>query len=92
MNFFITETKQTYQRKPGTKTAWIPTKGESRLVDEEQWRRVEESAPFFRRAGGSETVQREYTMLGYRAWRIISVSPDRQTKIVRTYSVEKTGE
>lgn len=85
----ITETKTVYTKKAGTKTVWVADKTETKEVDGEYCRRVEESAPFFRRLGGSETIERGYTYQGYRMVRNVSTSPDRQTRTVRAYEFAK---
>lgn len=90
MKFLITETIQKFNRAD-VRGKWVLVDTKTKHVDDEYWRRSEEAAPAFRRAGGIETLQREYTMLGYRAGRILSTSPDRLTRIVRNYSVEKVG-
>lgn len=85
----ITETKTTYTKKAGTKTVWVISETKSKEVNDEHCRNVEESAPFFRRLGGSETIERGYTGYGYRMVRNVSTSPDRQTRIVRAYEFAK---
>jgi len=82
----ITETKKEYNLKEGTKTAWKETETEERIIPEEWYTNSVDAAPFFRRLGGSETLQREYTCRGYKVVRIISKSPDRQIKVIREYS------
>lgn len=79
----IKVTKTTYIIKPGTKTVWQQVEQETKVVNEDHYRNLVESAPFFRRLGGSEYLERGYTCAGYRVVRIVSKSPDRQTKIVR---------
>ena len=89
MNYSIIETRTEYSKKPNTKTVWQLVKQEFSEVSEEFCRNVENSAPFFRRLGGSETIERGYTYLGYRMVKCTSTSPDKQTRIVREYKVSK---
>ena len=44
-----------------------------------------DAVPFFRGLGGSERVECSYTCLAYLPVRISSISPDKQTKIVREF-------
>jgi N-acetyl-anhydromuramyl-L-alanine amidase AmpD len=41
---------------------------------------------FFRRLGGSESVQRAYTCYGYKVDKLTSTSPDKQTKVIREFN------
>lgn len=42
---------------------------------------------WFRRLGGSEYAERSYTPMGYIITRLISTSPDRETRHVRTFRI-----
>ena len=79
----LTETR--YALKPGTKGAWQQTEQEIQDCDEQMHRRIVDAAPFFRRLGGSEHLDYGYFSQGYLCYRIISKSPDRQTKVVREF-------
>ena len=46
-----------------------------------------DAVPFFRGLGGSERVTLGYTVLGYMPIEISSISPDKQTKIKRTFRI-----
>ena len=72
-----------YELKAGTKTAYTEVSRKVKSIDEEYYNNLVDSAPFFRRLGGSETLQRCYTQYGYRVFKIISKSPCRQMKTVR---------
>lgn len=41
---------------------------------------------FFRRLAGSESAIRDYTSAGYRIVKLISISPDKDRRIVREFS------
>ena len=47
------------------------------------------SIPFFRDLGGSERVTKGYTVAGYIPVELSSISPNRETKIVRSFKVER---
>jgi hypothetical protein len=78
----ITMTKTKFSLKDGTKTVYIPIENEKRVISEEYYNNIIDAAPFMRRLGGSETLQRCYTCAGYRVFKIISKSPDRENKSV----------
>ena len=47
----------------------------------------ENTFKFFRRIGGSETVQRGYTCIGYRPIRILSSNPSRTERVIREFKI-----
>ena len=72
-----------YELKAGTKTAYKEVGRELRIIDEEHYNNLVDSATFFRRLGGSETLQRCYTQYGYKVYKMISKSPCKQMKTIR---------
>ena len=78
-------THTSFTLKPGTKTVFVPEETRVEEISEEQYRNIVDSAPFFRRLGGSETLSRGYTPRGYRVVEITSKNPDRTTKVVRKF-------
>lgn len=56
----------------------------------DHWDRFVDAAPFFRRLGGSETLYRSYTTIGYRVTRVVSISSDRTIRQVHTFTVMPT--
>ena len=75
------------QEKQGSK--WITTEIESKTISKEFYNNItdERAIRFFRNLGGIETVQRNYTKMGYIPVRILSTSPDRQRRIIRTFEI-----
>lgn len=84
----IAMTKTKYVIKAGTKTVYQQIEQTTEQITEQQYNSTIEAAPFFRRLGGSEYLERDYTCAGYRVTRIISKSPDRQTKIIREFAFD----
>ncbi len=72
-------------KKAGTKTVWLTEKTENKEIDETQYNNIVNSSPFFRRLGGSEHHEKNYTCAGYLVTKIISTSPDRQKRSVYTF-------
>ena len=87
----ITMNRITYTRKLGTKDAWIETENKTENFTREQYDNFINAAPFYRRFGGSETLQREYTCAGYLVTKNISKSPDRNIKKITTFTFKYTG-
>lgn len=75
---------ETYQLKEGTKGAYKLTEIETEEIEDRNVKLLEESCKYFRRLGGSETLTYGYTCQGYKPIKLISKSPDRKTKRVRT--------
>ena len=83
----IIETSTKFAKKAGTKNAYKQTEQTVNEITEKQHQLTtcEDTVKWFRRCGGSETVQRSYTNAGYKVTKLISTSPDRETKHVREY-------
>jgi hypothetical protein len=73
------------EKKQGTKTVWETKQTENENITEQQYKNIIEAAPFFRRLGGSESMQKAYTCKGYTVVRNISTSPDKQNRTIRSF-------
>lgn len=82
----ITLTEIRFEKKQGTKTVWVETEREQREITEKQYKNIIEAAPFFRRLGGSEYLERGYTECGYRVVRMLSTSPDKECRTERLFN------
>ena len=73
--------------RKNTKTTYIVDSKKIETVTEKQHHLTtcDDTVKWFRRLGGSETVQRSYTSAGYLVTKLTSLSPDRQTKVIREY-------
>lgn len=69
--------------KSGSK--WIETERRERFVDAETYYNVFSAIPFFRNLGGFERVSMSYTRAGYIPVEVVSISPDRTKKTVRSF-------
>ncbi len=94
-NVYARETKKTFTIKEGTKTVWQLDKEEVNNITEKQYDNTTsvKTQQWFRRIGGSEYAIKGYTRKGYLVTELISKSPDRQTKVTRSYNfgVSPTG-
>lgn len=69
--------------KSGSK--WIETGRKERFVESEVYYNVVSAVPFFRNLGGFERVSMSYTCAGYLPVEVVSISPDRTKKTVRSF-------
>jgi hypothetical protein len=81
-------TQKEYTKNPNTKTTYLFNCQESREITEKEFFNMTnaDTLKFFRRLGGSESAIFGYTCNGYKVTRLTSTSPDKQTKIVRTFN------
>jgi hypothetical protein len=77
--------KQYFVKKLGTKNAYQLTETETETITETQYNNIINSASFFRRLGGSCTQQKTYTNAGYKVYKDILTSPDKQIKTIREF-------
>ena len=89
MTKFCSMTKTKFVLKDGTKTVFIPTSEITKNIDETYYNNIVESSPFFRRLGGSEYHEKNYTSKGYMVTKIISRSPDRELKSIYSFNFTK---
>lgn len=88
MNTIITLTETRLTKNPKTKTTYIQESRKVTEVTERQHRLTtcDDTVKWFRRLGGSETVTRSYTSAGYVVTKLVSTSPDKQTKVIREFN------
>lgn len=87
--FEIKEVKETYYKKAGNKGfSKKPDTIEENIISEEDYNNIINSHEFFK-SFGSERMYKSYTYIGYIPTRIVSTSPDRQTKIIRLFKIIK---
>ena len=86
----IIMTRTDLEKNPNTKTTYITKEVETEELTEKAYKLItgDDTLKWFRRLGGTETAQRSYTCRGYNVTRLTSTSPDRQTKIVRTFKFQ----
>ena len=84
----LTTTKK--ELKAGTKTVFVTVSTETQEVTREQHRNATEdgTVKYFRRLGGSETVERGYTSQGYNVVKLTSTDPSRTKKTIREYDFD----
>ena len=86
----ITMSVTKLDKKEGTKTVWVETTNETKVIDKVTYNNITDTdtIKFFRRLGGIETVERGYTARGYKIIKISSTSPNREKKTIRQFEFE----
>lgn len=85
--YTIIETKTKLEKKAGTKNAYREVSKEVTEVTERQHELTtnNDTIKWFRRLGGLQSVTHGYTYAGYVVVKLISTSPDKQSKTIREY-------
>ena len=81
----LTTTKQV--KNPNTKTTYKNESIEVTTITDKEHHLItnNDTVKFFRRLGGSESLQCAYTCAGYKVYKLTSTSPDRQNKTIREF-------
>lgn len=84
-------TESWYTKNPNTKTSYVLDEQEVKEVTDKQHYLAtnENTLKAFRRAGGSETAVKSYTIAGYKVTKLTSTSKDKFRKVVREYKFEE---
>lgn len=79
--------KITFEKNPNTKTTYIEVDNTFESISQEQYNNItnDSTLKWLRRLGGSETSIKGYTCMGYLTTKLISTSPTKETKIIRTF-------
>jgi hypothetical protein len=80
-------TQKEYLKNPKTKTTYLLDYESTEQITSEQYNNMtnQNTLKYFRRLGGTESAIFGYTCNGYKVTKLTSTSPDKQTKIVRTF-------
>ena len=80
-------TKTNLIKNPNTKTTYFVEGEKTEQITKENYNNItsKQTRSWFRRLGGSETVQSSYTCRGYLITKLTSISPDRQRKSLYSF-------
>ena len=86
----ITLITKKYERTSSGKS-WRknPVETNEEVISPKKFELIISSIPVFRNLGGSERVTKGYTVAGYIPVELSSISPSKETKIVRSFKVER---
>ena len=88
MNTIITLTETEFIKNPDTKTTYINVGTETKEINEKEYFLTvnDNTIKYFRGLGGKETVTRSYTSAGYKVIKLVSTSPDKETKTIKVFN------
>ena len=71
-----------------TKTTFLEVSNTTKIIDALQHNLLtnKDTCSFFRRLGGTETIQKNYTCAGYVCTKLTSTNPTKEIKKVRKFS------
>ena len=86
MKKYFMEVERYERTESGKSWKSKPVKVESTEITEEQYKNIIDSVSFFRNLGGYERDIKGYTCEGYIPVRLISISPNKEPKIIRSFT------
>ena len=87
-NIEMTETRMS-RTKTGKSWSKKNIEETKKIIDFEEYFNYLSSVQYFKNIGGSERVEKSYTISGYIPTRLTSVSPDRQIKVIRHFRITR---
>ena len=86
----ITLTTKRYEKTSSGKS-WKknPVETNEEVISPEEFENIISGISFSRSLGGFERITKGYTIAGYIPKQVTSISPDKETKIIRKFKVER---
>ena len=86
----ITLTTERYEKTSSGKS-WKknPVESNKEVISPEEFENIISGISFSRSLGGFERVTKGYTIAGYIPKQVTSISPDKETKIIRRFKIER---
>ena len=85
----LTLTKEEYRKEGRKNFPKNPLEVTTEEITTEEYDNIFSSINFFKSLGGTERIYKSYTLAGYIPTRLVSVSPNKETKIIRKISIER---
>ena len=85
----LTLTKEEYRKEGRKNFPKNPLEVTTEEITTEEYDNIFSSINFFKTLGGTERSYKTYTVAGYIPTRLISISPDKEIKIIRKISIER---
>lgn len=86
----LTLTKETYKKEGRKNFPKNPIERETEEITTEEYEKIFSSTNFFVEIlEGTERVYKSYTIAGYIPTRLVSTSPNKETKVIRKISIER---
>lgn len=82
--------KLTEERQVKSGSKFVTTEKTEKVIDSKQYNNITNSdtLKWFRRLGGTESAQKNYTSRGYNIVKLISTSPDKSERVVRIFDFD----
>ena len=78
-------TMNIFNYEKSSKTVFSLIDSESKQITDEQYKNILSAKDFFKRLGGSEREQKNYTSRGFLTTKLTSISPCKEKKTVREF-------
>lgn len=85
----LTLTKEEYRKEGRKNFPKNPLEVTTEEITTEEYDNIFSSINFFKTLGGTERIYKSYTLVGYIPTRLVSVSPNKETKVIRKISIER---
>lgn len=85
----LTLTKEEYRKEGRKNFPKNPLEVTTEEITTEEYDNIFSSINFFKTLGGTERIYKSYTLAGYIPTRLVSVSPNKETKVIRKISIER---
>ena len=82
-------TKEEYRKEDRKNFPKNPLETTTREITVEEYDNIFSSIDFFKSLGGNERIYKSYTLAGYIPTKLVSISPDKEIKIIRKISIER---
>ena len=82
-------TKEEYRKEGRKNFSKNPSETTTREITTKEYDNIFSSIDFFKSLGGSERIYKNYTVAGYIPTKLVSISPDKEIKIIRKISIER---
>ena len=82
-------TKEEYRKEGRKNFSKNPVETTTREITIKEYDNIFSSIDFFKSLGGNERIYKNYTLAGYIPTKLVSISPDKEIKIIRKISIER---
>ena len=82
-------TKEEYRKEGRKNFSKNPVEISEEEITTKEYDNIFSSIDFFKSLGGNERIYKSYTVAGYIPTKLVSISPDKEIKIIRKISIER---
>ena len=82
-------TKEEYRKEDRKNFPKNPLETTTREITTKEYDNIFSSIDFFKSLGGNERIYKSDTLAGYIPTKLVSISPDKEIKIIRKISIER---